>query len=913
MRKLLYAFLSGITLLSLAAALSGTTFAAVTNPNHGYFNPANGPETTGFGQVITCGFTAASAGCPGIDPAGGACGILQPGMTTKSTFEAFIQNTINAGGRNATGAEFIVQLMRPDASGATPHTRPTAADISDWENRINQPAVTIRCNDNVDYGGWNSGYMKGIGADDDAFFAEPGSASALEFDYNGAPEFYLKVICANPIGSMVGLPPLTTVGNINGFKVDTTGATAPAPASTASVSISGPTSGSATSNPFYFNGISTGSYTVTAANATGYTVVGSTWCDSVSTCSPGGVGGTNYHAGSSTTVTVTNGSSVQMRWIYQAASGGGGGGGGGGSPVACPEQPGVDFTHVPATFPTAPDSDIPPNPPKKGDTYTTRTVTSTTITAATDHYTGQALGHDATTVNFTNSISDFPYDSQQADVAYMDSYTIRIYTYNGTSWQLTNTGNTSATYAGSASLGECYYRTFSVQPSGGGTATFDNSEDPSTASIVDPITVTFGYDGPTPHVVRNPMIVNGINLGPSQLLVEHSPSGVNTYPYPNATASNYPSSYTGSVSASATFKATIPALRYGDSLCYVLTASVGAADVDQSGNIQQPTTAGSNSDPNVTCSAPLAQKPYVRVFGGEVEVGGGVGTAISCPSNVSAGISTWNQGAPSYAGSGAQYDVGVLGIIDGFASDIGNANANPGAGPPPTGLTFANTTGAYGGSFQSVPPCSPDYTTGMPGGAPTSLDVPPTTLTNGTHITQYAKGDVFISGNIVYAANGTTWTQLSDIPTYKLIVVGGDIYISTNVTELDGLYVAEPNAAGTGGTIYTCATAASTVVPTSQLFDSCNTPLVINGSFVAKQVQLLRTNGNQGGSQNGGSDYLSTTDEQPVPCLTTLPKVPNRCSASAEIFNYTPEMWLAEPPSNLNTRYDSITSLPPVL
>ncbi|HEY9713272.1 MAG TPA: hypothetical protein V6C72_07370, partial [Chroococcales cyanobacterium] len=299
------------------------------------------------------------------------------------------------------------------------------------------------------------------------------------------------------------------------------------------------------------------------------------------------------------------------------------------------------------------------------------------------------------------------------------------------------------------------------------------------------------------------------------------------------------------------------------------------------------------------CSPPLAAKPYLRVFGGDVDTGVGVGTAPSaCTINTNSSIYAWNQGsAGGYAGSGTQFGAEAYAIITGtatsgtgFASALGNTRSS-GSASPPAGLTLANTTGTFGGGFGSAPSCA-DYTQGLTPTMPGGGAVGSTTLSLGQHVIQYATGNVYIDGNIIYTSTG--WTDASKIPTYKLVVLGGNIYIDKSVTELDGLYVAEPDSAGQGGEIFTCASGHASI-PAGQLFSSCNQQLKIYGSFVAKQVHFQRTMG------NNGSDYQSTTTE-----------VPSN-SHAAEVFVYSPEMWMAQPPSPLNKHYDAITSLPPIL
>jgi hypothetical protein len=152
--------------------------------------------------------------------------------------------------------------------------------------------------------------------------------------------------------------------------------------------------------------------------------------------------------------------------------------------------------------------------------------------------------------------------------------------------------------------------------------------------------------------------------------------------------------------------------------------------------------------------------------------------------------------------------------------------------------------------------------------------------------------DVYISGNITYAT--TSWANLSAIPSFRLIVEG-DIYIDNNaVTQLDGLYVALSNEDGTsGGHIYTCATSiGNDVKPTTpNFYDTCHTKLTVNGAFVAKQIHFLRTDGTLG---------FSTLDSP-------------TSSKAAEVFNYTPELWLPRGTGQVGGRYMSITGLPPIL
>lgn len=171
----------------------------------GYFDSRNGPRYQDLGQVIQNGLTSNGSEYPTKGD------ITQvsfngDGTVNKGSFISFIKNNIARGGRDATGAQFIVQLMR----GGSDFSRPSAAVIQDFEDRINSSDIQIVYSDSQDWGSWNSGYMKTSG-DDDAFINESGSSSALVFRSKSSGAVYakLKVSCANPLDRLPGLPPAT--------------------------------------------------------------------------------------------------------------------------------------------------------------------------------------------------------------------------------------------------------------------------------------------------------------------------------------------------------------------------------------------------------------------------------------------------------------------------------------------------------------------------------------------------------------------------------------------------------------------------------------------------------------------------------------------------------------------------------
>jgi len=302
----------------------------------------------------------------------------------------------------------------------------------------------------------------------------------------------------------------------------------------------------------------------------------------------------------------------------------------------------------------------------------------------------------------------------------------------------------------------------------------------------------------------------------------------------------------------------------------------------------------------------IAQKPYVKVFGGDVATGSGLENA-ACTPNTTASINSWNKEDASYTGAGTQFAAMALGNIDQFATGQAATGVNK-----PSGLAFSNTVlnDTYGGSFGGLP-CIPDYygqaanTTAVAGTVNVSslvtgaykasgnITISGGNANPGNRIVLYVDGDAYISSNITYPGS---WTY-DKVPLFEL-VVSGNIYIAPGVTQLDGAYIAQPKSGAKGG-IYTCATAAGPYALTDGAFYTpCKNKLTVNGLFSAAQVYLMRT---------FGTISSATANETAA------------SSNAGEVFNYNPTLWIAQPPTGSNTnnskvgKYDAITSLPPVL
>jgi hypothetical protein len=331
---------------------------------------------------------------------------------------------------------------------------------------------------------------------------------------------------------------------------------------------------------------------------------------------------------------------------------------------------------------------------------------------------------------------------------------------------------------------------------------------------------------------------------------------------------------------------------------------------------------GTPSSPGGTPPGPgtllVYSKPYVEAFGGDVSTGGGIPNVDAsynpvctpAPTNPSAIIASWNKRAGgNYAGAGVQYSAQATGVITDFAVGQGSNGAVGVAGQPldlsfantntpPAGVTIDTNLGQFGGSFggtagggAAAPACDGTI---IKNAISNGNELSPSgVLFNGgnaypvsasSNNTFYVKGNVFIDNDITAAT--TSWGSLSGIPQFRIVALGGNIYIGAGVKNLDGLYYAAPTTGGVGGQIVTCATDTGPISD-SALFDTCGTPLTINGSLMAKQILLLRTAG-------------------------SLSQAGTAAAKAAEIIHYSPEMWL--PTAGAGTGSDdAYVSLPPVL
>jgi hypothetical protein len=277
-----------------------------------------------------------------------------------------------------------------------------------------------------------------------------------------------------------------------------------------------------------------------------------------------------------------------------------------------------------------------------------------------------------------------------------------------------------------------------------------------------------------------------------------------------------------------------------------------------------------SSPPEGVCTRVIS-RPVVHFSGADV---------ATCNSNTGIYAYAKNKGGVYY-GSGTQYAAIVQGVIDGAAAHYhgfvcGNWGVNPKI------LTFANTSGTYGGGFGGSTTCY-DYSTEQ---TPVAATLISSKIINpGQHVADYMTGNVLITGAGV-RYNTVGWTS-ANIPSYRLIV-SGNIYIDKSVTWLDGFYFAT-------GKIYTCTNGVSNTFPG---YADCANPLTVVGALQANYSNPSNPN-------DSSIKWWRTT-----PTMNT--------NTAAENIIFSPEMYFSQDwsdyPTSTSTSgsYSDMRSLPPV-
>lgn len=391
--------------------------------------------------------------------------------------------------------------------------------------------------------------------------------------------------------------------------------------------------------------------------------------------------------------------------------------------------------------------------------------------------------------------------------------------------------------------------------------------------------------------------------------------------------------------------------------------------------IQDKIPDGLHLDENGDCvgptlpSPPPTFSPYLRVYGNDVIVGSAFSSTETCSTNSTARIRAFNSsdiedGRRVFTGSSGQYGVfdyagtqdptnsGLANGIEGFfsdnlrskpsvqdgyfknygiANDLTFGNYYVGRGiPDPRDkgkeIIYGGRVRDYGGQ-SGILRCMPDYyksvtdagTPSIPGGTMSSVaSVLANPIDDDQDVVVVVDGNLYIDKNIEYknAETAGGWSSVDKIPSV-VVIVKGNISISPDVTRLDGIFVAQPDASNDKGEIYTCGDSTGPLDLERDgrdiISEVCNKKLTVNGSFIAKKAVFYRTNG----SVVCPDQDTVFPESRRVPCNSAAPNEPASSDRIAEVFNFSPEAYMTPLNVSLQSavpfqKYDSVISLPPV-
>jgi hypothetical protein len=323
------------------------------------------------------------------------------------------------------------------------------------------------------------------------------------------------------------------------------------------------------------------------------------------------------------------------------------------------------------------------------------------------------------------------------------------------------------------------------------------------------------------------------------------------------------------------------AVNGGDTYCVVVDIAYTAGYV----NTANPgDVVGANTSGHYPNCQIVHNDPFFKMFNSSISAGSSFapGGGGACTGGELAG---WNNNTgtnPSSEDFGAGAQLSTLAAL-GITGVASNQTVPPTLNGPATNLSFANNgvpvsssidSPALGGNFGNNAPCltTPAPPTPGPGVDSTSYGssqpIGPLTILPGDNKSIFVNGDVYIAGNILYKGdNGLTgrsaaWNSTKDVSSFTLYATG-NIYIDPSVTELDGVYSAQPASASAGGKIYTCGLSSYTPMAKDNLYGSCHNQLTVYGNFVANQVNMMRTFGSLRDDTPTTAGTTTVTTENP--------------------------------------------------
>lgn len=344
-----------------------------------------------------------------------------------------------------------------------------------------------------------------------------------------------------------------------------------------------------------------------------------------------------------------------------------------------------------------------------------------------------------------------------------------------------------------------------------------------------------------------------------------------------------------------------------------------------------------------TKKEPPANRPYLKVDGADVVSGAAFGDSNNCAvtaaaQNAAIKTNGYFENKDSKGFSGTQYGVFASGASGGldpntFLANSGFLRSNA------RDLNFANVfgtntnkAGEFYGSSGTIPcvnlnveklkaaaRATNSTTTGAVFSAAT---VEQKRAMSGTiHITGdvtlgamdlmrgnktfVVDGNVTINSNITYQPNSAP----TSLPYVRIIA--NNIYIRSSVTQIDAHLVAYPNAAVSGsGVLDTCGDGAWPA-DLKLVISSCERPLAINGSVIARRVLWKGTRGTVGEA----ADVVPGYSCRHGAANTSTSEAGSNAGCAAEYINFSAESYIARFRAPQNQKLGSPVStveLPPI-
>lgn len=286
----------------------------------------------------------------------------------------------------------------------------------------------------------------------------------------------------------------------------------------------------------------------------------------------------------------------------------------------------------------------------------------------------------------------------------------------------------------------------------------------------------------------------------------------------------------------AAFDDAIGAYAIGTKICYATSVNPYKFDVNE----------WRHSAPQCTV---VGKQPTAQLWGNDLRTGSAfTGTGNSNAKAVGALIA-----APTgYKGTWVEYGVLAPRAVTFLSS--GSGLARPGALAAQaewSKLTAANTTAVYGNFAPTAASLGlqPDIAAYFlqPGLKGITVDNSPGNLSLGNMLNVTKAGSrvyIRLAGTVTITDNITLDddTNLQDNSLFpQIVIIANNINIHHNVSRLDAWLIAKADAGGAGGVINTCSNQPATLTDAR-----CDTPLVVNGPMIAKQLLLRRTAGDLG-------------------------------------------------------------------